>query len=286
MLALGKEGYWMPFPNIPETICGKYSVNGLDIRPFGQFKYDLEIDFNEKNRPKLITQIIECCVQDGDGRRPEQAFFWDLTVGKRIESLMAIAVLGKLSGLQVNLRCLNVTCHELLEIELTRQEIADLQRRGDEAGSFEVKVNGQRVQLRNPTGNDQLEWLKNQFPDEDTAIRGMILSLAVNGENEGDKQEIVLSDESFEAINEVMDEFDPLVNFNLTIQCPHCGKEDVYSVDLEDRLLRELETAQQNLLKSVHRLASCYHWNEQEIFSIPPWRRSHYLAMIEKEGPR
>jgi hypothetical protein len=278
-----KSGYWVPFPGIPEGIRAKYLINGLLLRPFGLFENDLEIDFNQKLHPYLVTQILECCACDKNGEPPEKAFFWDLTIGKRIECVLAIVMSGRASKLPIHLRCLNQTCQEPMEIEFSLEEMAALQHRSDDADPFAIQIDSRNLQFRKPTGGDQLEWLEGSFPDEDAAIKRMIQTLLCNDEEAGFDHEFLIPDEWVKTIDEAMTEVDPLVNFSLTIHCPHCDEDGLYFINLEESLLHELHKAQKNLIETIHRLAARYHWSEQQILSIPPWRRFHYLALIEKE---
>lgn len=278
-----KTCYWVPFPGIPESTKTKYSINGLLLRPFGLFENDLEIDFNQKLYPYLITQILECCTRDKNGEPSEKAFFWDLTIGKRIECVLAIVMSGRASKLPIHLRCLNQTCQEPMEIEFSLEEVAALQHRTDDADPFAIQIDSRNLQFRKPTGSDQLEWLEDSFPDEDAAIKRMIQTLLCNDEKAGSDHEFLIPDEWVKTIDEAMAEIDPLVNFSLTIHCPHCDEDGLYNINLEESLLCELHQAQKNLIETIHRLAAHYHWSEQQILSIPPWRRFHYLALIEKE---
>jgi len=51
-------------------------------------------------------------------------------------------------------------------------------------------------------------------------------------------------------------------------------------IDLCDVALGALRRLQQQLLITVHQLASHYHWSEKEIFSVPAFRRQAYLNLI------
>jgi hypothetical protein len=44
-----------------------------------------------------------------------------------------------------------------------------------------------------------------------------------------------------------------------------------------------LRRAQHGLIEDVHRLARTYHWTEDRVAALPPWRRARYLALIERE---
>ncbi|MCP4403238.1 MAG: hypothetical protein GY801_38760 [bacterium] len=286
MLASERNGYWMLFPGIPDRIKTKYAVNGLLLRPFGLFESDLELDFHQKRCPGLVTRILRDCTGDRHGAPPDQTFFWDLTVGKRLECLLAIAMTGGSSELSFEFRCLNEACCEQIEIEISREEIAALQHQSDQTDPVNIQIGSERLLMRKPTGNDQREWAKNSFANEEAAIKAMLRTLLQDDEKAYSDQEQPISDEWVKTINDAMEEFDPLVNFNLMLRCPHCEKEGRYTIDLEARAFHELRKAQLNLLQVIHRLAAHYHWSEQQILSIPPWRRSHYLALIEKEEAR
>lgn len=288
MVMSEKVGYVVQFPPIPEDIKAKYSINGLFLRPFGIFREDLDIDFNQKSYPLLVTQILQCCTSDKNGNTPGQDFFSDLTVGKRIECLVTIAMLWDLSKLSVHLRCSNEMCQQPMELEISKKEIADLQLQSDKNDSFMIQIGDKSLPIRKPTGRDQIKWLKTPFINEDAAIKWMISSLLYeNGKTDPFyDDEYSLSEECIKAIDRSMEEFDPLVNFNLMVICPNCEREGRYKINLEELSLVKLQEAQKSLLKIVHRLALHYHWSEDDIFSIPPWRRLHYLTLIEREEIR
>ena len=284
MLWLGQQSYSAPFPRIPESIRAKHSISDLSIRPFGIFEKDLEISFNkERSRPYLATKILQCCTLDNYGDPPEKDFFLDLTVGKRNECLLTLATLGGSSLLNFSTPCLNRACNQEMEIEISVDELVTLQHQYDDSDSFIIRVGDHSMIVRKPKGYDQLEWLKNSYADEDEAIKEMINTLLSRNEKLVKDRNLLFSEEWVQIINDSMDEFDPLVNFNFMVYCPYCGNEGRYDVDLEKVSLQRLKDAQIHLIESIHHLAKYYHWSEEQFFSIPPWRRSHYLALIENE---
>jgi hypothetical protein len=268
------------FPHIPDSVKAKYAIDGLYLRPFGLFEDDLDIDFNNESRPQLVTQILECCTRVRQGRITDQAFFWDLTIGKRIECLLNIATLESSSVLSVGVRCLNEACQEQMEVDISMSEFASLQNQNGDADDFMVQVDNKNLRIRKPTGRDQIEWQKLSLPDEDATARAMIRTLILEVEYDE------IPDTWVQAISETMEEVDPLVNFGLLTYCPNCGEECHYELDLERLSLRELHRIQRDLLQAVHRLASRYNWSEQQIISLPPWRRSHYLTLVDREENR
>lgn len=275
----------IPFPSISDRIKTKNSNNSLFLRPFGLCEKDLDIDFAQKVRPQLITQILECCTVDKDGKPMEQSFFLNLTIGKRIECLLNIANSGNSSNMSIYLRCLNKACQQMMETGVSLEEFTRVQQKEDK-GYCDIRLGSETLSIRRPTGGDQLEWLRYNFTDKDRAVKTMIRTLIRNEEKTLVNQERNIPDEWVNIIDKAMKEFDPLVNFILSVQCPYCGKEDQYEVDLEDLLLRRLHKVQMQLLETVHRLAKHYHWSEHQIFSVPPWRRSYYISLLEKEEDR
>ena len=276
---MSRHSHPAPFPRLPAGARTASTTDGLLLRPFGLFRDDLEIDFDQRSRPRLVTQVLRCCMTGRDDEVPEEDFFWDLPSGNRTECLVAIATLGEPSGLSVRLRCPDESCRQELEVEISTHELAGLQRRGDETGRVVVRVGDEEVQVRLPTGRDQQRWLETSFDDEGAALKTIVETLLLGPSREED----TVPDEWVAPIDEALEEIDPLVNFALLVGCPDCVKESRYEVDLQDVSLGMLHRAQLRLLRSVHRLALHYHWSEGQIFDLPPWRYSHYLALIEEE---
>lgn len=268
----------LPFPCVPDSLKGAHGIEGLALRPFGVVEADLAFNFNQAQRARLVTGLLEHCTV-GERGAPPGDFLLDLTVGKRVECLLNLAA-GRRPGFEFKLTCADEACARELELELTLDEIAALQSEADEAGLLTVELDEESLTLRKPLGRDQLAWLDAAYADEDEAAREMILSLAAERAPRELKREWV------EIINRAMDDFDPLVNFNFSAECGECGHVSTRFLDLEELALSELRAAQSNLLATVHRLASRYHWSEREIFAVPHWRRTHYLALIARDEER
>jgi hypothetical protein len=276
------DNLWFSFPAIPGSLQSKYGVDELELRPFGPGERDIEIDFEQEFRPCLVTQILQCCTETKKREILNLDFFRELTIGKRIECLLAIATSGGASEINLQLNCLTEECEELMAIELSQEEIVGLLPPGEDSKIHRIPVNGRDYYFRKPTGSDQLQWLQSSFPDEDTAAREMIRTLMVRDDASPNRQEIEASHQWIEVVNEGMKANDPLVNFDVTVFCPACNQENRCVLDLEDIMLRKLHKIQLELLYVVHRLASHYHWSEQQILSLGPRRRAHYLTLIDK----
>jgi len=202
-------------------------------------------------------------------------FFWNLTVGKRLEFLLRLAAGSGRTSFSFSFKCGG--CTQELEFELSLAEIAELQAEADLKETVKVEFEDKNYVFRKPCGHDQKNWQNSVFDDE-TAAQEMIRSLQI-----APKRSAEIGGKIFDLVDEAMDEADPLINFNCRVRCADCGSANDFPIDLCDFALAELSRAQQFLFSSVHRLASRYHWSEKEIFAVPHWRRMKYLALISVE---
>ena len=234
---------------------------------------DLNIDFASPNRAALASCLLELCAVDPTGVFSER-FFRDLSIGKRIECLLVLAAGGREATLGFPLRC--KVCAEEIEFELPLQEISEVQHGADLTETVGVDISGRRINFRKPTGRDQEEWSRMRFTDESDAARVMIITLAeLPGPLEG------IQPDEFSTVEELLEGADPLVAFSCSVRCGECGELNEHEIDLMETALGMLHRAQHQLIVAVHRLASHYHWSEQEIFAVPDWRRRQYLQLIE-----
>ena len=272
--------------DITSNVTSSSGINeektALFLRPFGWLAEDLEIDFHQTRRHELEMQILECCISNREGTKLDPSFFGNLEIGKRTEYLLTLASLSNSSKINVNLRCSNLECERQMEITIPLLEITRLQQQSENQKT-EIAIASEKISLRKPTGNDQRLWQEQHFSDECSATLAMVQSLLVSEQPSTFKQVYSQEKDWIEMLNQVMEEIDPLVNFNLQVNCPYCGSENLQDFDLGAWALQQLYGVQQQLIVTIHRLASHYHWSESEILAIPPGRRSCYLALIDRE---
>jgi hypothetical protein len=252
------------------------------LRPFGRSMADLDIDFQQPMRPLLVTRILRCCTEPAG---LDADFYLDLPISVRIEALLTLATSGGTEPLSVQLNCAQDTCVELLEIELSMEEIVGVQPQGTDAGTLRIPVQDTDYIFRKPTGADQLSWLNESFADEESAVTALVRSLWVPGDDDS-KQDGTISGlidniRWLEAVDRGMKRMDPLVHFSLTTACPACSTENTTVIDLEGLLLGRLRRVQQRLFHTIHRLAGFYHWSEPQILALSPRRRAYYLSLID-----
>jgi hypothetical protein len=272
MNALSGTGVLIPLPGCPQDIGRDVSAGGVGLRKFGIFAGDLGIDLASANRAALVTRLLESCAVDPAGILPD-SFFRELSVGKRIECLLVLAAGGPGAALGFPFKCAG--CGEEIELELTIREISEMQGEADLIEMVGVDIGGRRMEFRKPTGRDQEMWGKMIFSDERDRAAGMIGTLAALPGSFEALQPVELS-----AVEEGLDEADPLVNFSCRVSCGECGELNEHETDLTETALGMLNRAQKQLVITVHRLASHYHWSEQEIFAVPDWRRRQFLELI------
>jgi len=284
------------FPSVPSRTLEKYpDYNLLRIRPFGIDQKDLEINFNQDFRPYITTRVLQSCTSAGledenkiknTDTAVDESFFWDLSLGKRIECLLALVnISGSSDPSSIDILCLNQACRKQIGVDLSIEELAIRQHVADSVDHVIIRLADRNIQLRKPIGRDQFELAKTSDMDDKEAIRHIIERLIIGDDqdqgvnNQGWK---IPGDDSIGDIDNAMSEFDPLVNFSISIACPYCENEDRYDVDLEELALKKLHLIQRRLVHMVHTIAKNYHWSEQQIVAIPSWRRSQYLSLIEK----
>jgi len=260
----------------------EYAPGNLWLGPFGLHEKDLKIDFGQPLRPFLVTDILDCCAKDERNGSVDSKLFWNLTVGTRIECLLLILSCSGVTSFPIQFRCPGIGCEQESEVEISVSELSEIQERAYEAERLALTCGSATLALRRPTGADQLAWLNSSFASEENALATMLRTLLLDTTNIA--PDTKMSRDLIEIAGQAMEEFDPLVSFSLTVQCPFCAEESRCEIDLEELSIRILRNAQRRLLKAVHRLAIHYHWSEPQIFSLPYWRRAHYLALIEAEA--
>ncbi len=285
----GQNHAQFDYPPIPGHIKERYGFDEREValRTFGNTEKDIQIDFQQKIRPNLVTEILCACTvsRSRGGEQTPREFFNDLTVGKRIQCLAAIVTAGGVSEMNLRLHCREESCKELMEIALTMEDITGMHQSAEE-GACLIPFGGRDYTFRKPTARDQMEWLKQTYPGEEAAAEAMMRTLHIPGEATRANGEIPTGSQWITAVNEGMKNQDPLVTMEMILFCPACNKENHYEPDLEELTLTKLHKIQQGQLNNIHKLASRYHWSEAQIMALTPSRRNYYLTLIEKEAAK
>lgn len=263
----------IPLPEFPQRYASGLPVrSSVGFRRFGIVEDDLRMDFGVPDRAALATRLLNLCKVDPESAVPEN-FFLDLSVGKRTECLLTLALGGNDDPLRFPFKC--AACNEELEFELSLAELSAMQGEADKVEVIEIEVEGRQVEFRKLSGRDQELLSSVVFDDEVQGATDIVTKLAVKPNGLG---QVAVGD--LRRIEDAMDEADPLVNFSCRVACGECGQPNDHEIDLFETALAMLARAQRRLIVSAHRLASHYHWTEREIFAVPEWRREQYLGLI------
>jgi hypothetical protein len=267
----------VPFPPLPEWLPIASEDRPVALRAFGSDMRDLAVEFAGVTRPRLVTSLLACCSQTRGGGPPPEHAIWDLPLGTRIEAVVALAVGDSALPLVWRVRCRHAECGAEGELELRPAEITALAAQAHREKLVRLTIGARTAWLRRPTGADQRQWL-DRGTDETAP---MTASLFVDPALEDLRAAGIALDEIGDSIDRAMEEYDPLVAFHLDVGCPECGRSTAQAPDLLAGALERLWLAQFDLIEQVHRLASHYHWTEEEIAQVPFWRRQVYLARID-----
>jgi hypothetical protein len=266
------------FPRIPAWLSAQQSAAApARLRRFGSEADDLEFDFEAAQAPALIARLLARCSARTDGAPVSEAAMLELPVGLQIEALMALADLSDTLPFFWRFRCRAAQCGAESEFELTADELSSLADRFREDETVSALAAGIQITLRRPTGRDQLEWLEDVAGAPQTMLRRILIAPPLDElERNGIGIDVIEA-----AVDEAMDEFDPLPGFEMQVVCPECGATTKAAPELTAAALQRLVSAQERLLDDVHTIALNYHWTEAEILAMPVWRRQGYLARIE-----
>lgn len=248
-----------------------------EMRAFGSAMEDLAVEFRLAPRVELITELLALCLRGAGNTAIDREFVVELPVGFRLEALIRLAALADPRPFCWRLRCTSSECGRESEFELTADEIVSQGSGLRDLPVLETQIAGVPVLVRRPTGADQAQWVARSTQHESELMLRAILVRPVLDDllAKGETLESVAA-----AIDDVMDQFDPLPGFHVSGICPHCGKDSDVSPDLTGAALERLFCGQQALIGDVHRLASHYHWTEDQILELPAWRRQSYLELI------
>lgn len=263
----------VPFPPLPEWLPIAAEDRPAALRVFGSDMRDLAVEFANVERPRLVTNLLACCSQTSSGSPTPEHAIWELSLGTRIAAIVALAA-GSERPLTWRVRCGYADCGVEGGLELTPGEIAALAAEAHREKLVPVKIGSRTAWLRRPTGADQRRWLE-------SGTAPIPASLFVDPAFEDLVAEGIALDEIGDSIDRAMEESDPLVDFHLDVGCAECGRPTPHAPDLLAAALERLWLAQFDLIGQVHRLASHYHWTEEEICKVPGWRRQAYLACID-----
>jgi hypothetical protein len=207
-----------------------------------------------------------------------------MSIGDQTALLLQIRRMTFGETLSMEFRC--PSCHELSSLELKVSDLLQIQKSKSKR-QYDIELDGYSVQLR-PIQIGDIAALSafNGIKEEDDNGKSIPIS---NWTNSLIKSCIISSDPPLPAV--IPDEFlykiglklgelDPIADVVLSMICPHCNHSFRTPFFIEHFFLQEILMRQQQLDQEIHWLAFYYHWNENEILSLPIKRRKKYVELI------
>jgi len=268
-----------PMAGIGQSVEKQKEV--YQARPFLYRHSDLDIDFDENFRPKLITQLLTSCLHRNDGTKISEQEIWHWSLKERFQGLLGIVVSTLGQHLRLQVSCSKTDCHELMEIDL---DLALFIQDEPPIPLFCRPDSETELILRLPNGLDQLNWVNNQYDMADNWFSEMASSLVIRINGETPSQGFRVSENWLDQIGVELEQHDGLMTLEINTCCPVCSKDLLLDLDLEEKLLEILSSEQKLLLKQIHKIALAYQWSEADIVAMPNKRRQFYLAQIDKES--
>jgi len=267
---------------LAETACDVSGESGIFYaRRYGSECCDLDLD-DQMERSQLISQLLTLCLRSKQGKSfsASETVAWSLK--KRLQALLAIAVAthGRTMALQAT--CSDSSCAQVLELAI---DLLAFYEPEDESAITCQPSAGVVLELRLPTSADQALWLNQHFSENNEALFASLatdLVLSINGASpESDWQ---VPPAWLDSIAQSLESHDAMMTMAVDSVCPACGGDVFIELDLEAQLLSVLAHEKITLLQHIHRLALAYHWNEQEILSLPTNRRQYYIGQLEQDA--
>ena len=196
-----------------------------------------------------------------------------LTAADRDRLLASIYVRIYGSRIETTVNCNN--CDAQFDIDFSLEELVSHLYSGSTTIKVEKEPEGtfrlpDGYRFRLPTGEDECAVL-GMSPEE--AENELLKRCALEGDPIGDT----------ESLQRTMNDLAPLLDLDLEARCPECNNKQMVHFDIQNYLFSALRQEQKQLALEVHRLATAYGWNLNEILQLSRSLRRSYVALVESE---
>jgi hypothetical protein len=250
-------------------------------RPFGLNTDDLDIAFSAEPRPVLLTRLLGKCLCSLEGQPFPEDELWGWNLTRRLQGLLAVVVATEGQSTRLSVQCPRVPCREQMELEL---DLTAFRHHEDEHGFTCTPEHDIYLQVRLPTGNDQMNWLGSTSRDSDELAVHMATTMVTRINDSPPEKDWLMPESWLQYMEPAFEKRDPFTAMTLDAECPHCDHTVPFDINLEDHLIHTLSAVQRSRMNDIHRLASVYHWSEEKILSLPLKRRQYYLRRILEGG--
>jgi hypothetical protein len=232
----------------------------LEVWEHGEYQHAID---------KALTLLAVCCPE----RNPEELA--GLSIGQRDALLFALRELMVGPLLDAFAEC--PACHEHLEFSLAISNILSGAMIPDD-NEIRLEAEGFEVRFRLPNSIDFAAIANLGIIEGEKTLLHQCVRRVVQDGNEIALES--LPEKVTSAMVKKMQEYDPLAEVMLSLECPACGNHWPMLLDIVSFFWAELEAQAKQLLRQVHILARYYGWQEADIISMSAQRRYHYLDMV------
>jgi TusA-related sulfurtransferase len=175
------------------------------------------------------------------------------------------------------LRCLITcpSCKQDMSADITTTQLLQKPEAAEPKSAYEAKVGDFTLRLRPVTGEDLDSTEESNISLTEQLARLCILDSTPTLPEKLDAQFLA-------EINTKLAELDPQADILLNLTCPNCGLKFQVPFYPEDFFLQEVDARRAQFEGEVHWLAFNYHWNENEILSLPLSKRRRYVDLINR----
>lgn len=170
-------------------------------------------------------------------------------------------------------------CTESVEWE---NRIADLSMPAkpelDSSDAFCLKVSEFELQFRLPDSNDVAAALETN--DDQAARSGLLRSCILQAWHADKSCDIDrLPVAVLEKLSRRMEALDPQAEIRIDLTCPSCEHQWRILFDIASFLWAEINRWAEDMILTIHKLASKYGWSETQILELSPVRRQMYMGL-------
>lgn len=256
---------------IDGNLCRDVLIKPVD----GKLEESLALVNMHENLALAVSQIIDSAIHSISGFQWNDGLAASMCMPDRQWIMLFIARVVIGGGCWIKDNCQK--CGNDFDVFIDPLELP-VKLPGEGYPFVQLVIKNEAVRFRLPTGADQesIAGLGEQL-----AFKALLAKCLVSVDGQKVQQGYIdsLSEEDIVAIENVMEEVSPHVGTMLSTSCPECTTQAIVEID-PYRLSRH---SRDDLFEEVHRIASCYHWTENEIMSLTMERRRKYLRLIERE---
>ncbi len=227
---------------------------------------------NQTLLERVLTLLAEACPE------MDAAAIGRLRIGQRDAMLLQLREWMFGPRLVNTARC--PRCTERVEWE---NRIANLwipaEPNLDSSEAFCLRVAEFELQFRLPDSNDIAAALETD--DHQSARSGLLRRCILEARHADESCDIgSLPTEVLEKLSRRMEELDPQAEIRIELTCPSCNHQWRILFDIASFLWAEIHRWAENMILTIHKLASHYGWSEGQILELSPMRRQLYVGLV------